>query len=60
MPAVERAGYKILLRVHDELVTESEKDLTPAKLSDIMTKANRWTGGIPLAAKGDQLKRYRK
>lgn len=60
MPAVERQGYEILIRVHDELVTESEKHLTADKLSEIMTHAVSWTEGLPLAAKGDRLDRYRK
>ena len=60
IPSVEAAGYQVLIRVHDELVCESEKDLTAEELSAIMTAPRDWTDGLPLAAAGETLLRYRK
>ena len=60
IPSVEAEGYQVLIRVHDELVCESEKDLTVERLSEIMTAPRDWTVGLPLAAAGETLLRYRK
>jgi DNA polymerase len=62
MPAAEKAGYQIVLSVHDELVCE-----TPANdqynvktLNSILTTNPNWAVGLPLAAKGFECERYRK
>lgn len=58
----EKAGYPIVLRVHDELVAEVPIDgtLTAAGLASCMTILPRWAFGLPLAAAGFEALRYRK
>jgi len=63
MVTAEEEGFVNLISVHDELVTESplvKKDLTSARLSEIMAADLGWTKGLPLAAAGFESFRYRK
>lgn len=60
MPRAEAAGFPIVLHVHDELVTETEKHKTVEELSQIMAAGEPWTTGLPLAAAGFESLRYRK
>ena len=64
---VEAAGYKVILHVHDELVTEVPIDsglgvegLGVEGLCQIMTAAQPWSTGLPLAAAGFEAMRYGK
>jgi DNA polymerase len=62
MPTIERAGFRIVLTVHDEIVTEAPLD--PAHdhlaLSHLLATPPAWAQGMPLAASGFQADRYRK
>lgn len=62
LPDVEEAGYKVVLRVHDELVCEvpDSDEFTSEALSEIMCRPYDWSEGLPLAADGFETKRYRK
>lgn len=62
MPGVEAAGYKIVLSVHDELITEvpDTDDYTTEELCALMCDLPIWAKGFPLAAEGDCMYRYRK
>ena len=62
LPEAERQGYLPVLRVHDELVTETpdEAGFTPDGLNAILTRDLPWTTGLPLAAAGFEATRYRK
>lgn len=62
MPDVESAGYNIVMRVHDELVCEAEDrdDFNSDHLCEIMTRPFDWSNGLPLAAEGSVMYRYRK
>lgn len=62
MPLVEDAGYEIVLRVHDEFVTEVDDDdrHTLDELNKIMITEHPWAEGLPLAAAGFEAYRYRK
>lgn len=62
MPAIERAGYEIVLSVHDELLTETpdEPSYTAETLGSLMATAPSWAAGLPLAAAGFETYRYRK
>lgn len=60
MPRAEEAGFLIVLHVHDELVTETEKHKNVAELSQIMAAGEPWTKGLPLAAAGFESLRYKK
>lgn len=60
MPKVEAAGFKIVMHVHDELVTEADMGRTAGELSSILAAGEPWTAGLPLAAAGFECLRYRK
>jgi DNA polymerase len=62
MPAIEAAGYDIVLSVHDELLTEAPDtpDYTHEHLSALMATNPPWAPGLPLAAAGFEASRYRK
>lgn len=58
----ERAGWPVVLRVHDELGCEvpDSPEYTADKLSAMMAEGETWTIGLPLAAAGHEMKRYAK
>lgn len=60
--AAEAAGYKTVLRVHDELVCEvpDSPEFNAEHLSQLMSQLPRWALGLPLAAAGFECLRYRK
>lgn len=62
MPAVEDAGFEIVLHVHDSNITEAPdtKEFSGERLADLMSVVPAWANGLPLAAKGFQTYRYRK
>lgn len=62
MPAIEEAGYQIILSVHDELLTETpdEPAFSHEHLAEMMAVVPPWAEGIPLAAAGFETTRYRK
>lgn len=62
MPAIEEAGYAIVLDVHDEDVTETPDtpEFTAEKLAALMCSKLPWNEGLPLAAAGFEAYRYRK
>lgn len=57
-----KAGFDVVLRVHDELVAEVPKggDLTHERLADLMATNDSWNVGLPLAAAGFSSDVYRK
>lgn len=62
MPRVEAAGYRIVLSVHDELITEAPDtpEFNAAHLSALMAAPPAWAEDLPLAAEGFEAARYRK
>jgi DNA polymerase len=62
MPAIEDAGYELLLTVHDEDITETpdSPDYSAEGLSALMATNPPWALGLPLAAGGFEAYRYRK
>ncbi len=62
MPAIEAAGYQIVLSVHDELITETPDSpgFNAEQLASLMASNPPWAEGLPLAAEGFETKRYRK
>lgn len=60
--SAEKAGYKPVLTVHDELVTEcpDTDEFTHKGLSEILATPLDWCPGFPLAAEGFEAYRYRK
>lgn len=62
MRRAEKAGYPVVLRVHDELGCEVPNDpsYTVEALCGFMTAGEPWSLGLPLAAAGDEMYRYSK
>jgi DNA polymerase len=62
MPAIEAAGYQIVLTVHDEVVTEApdSPDFNADHLGTLLAATPPWADGMPLAAGGCEALRYRK
>jgi len=62
MPAIEAAGYRIVLSVHDELLTETpdSPEFNHQHLAELMAAPPPWAADIPLAAAGFETYRYRK
>lgn len=60
--AADRAGYEVLLSVHDEIITEApdEPAYTLDGLESAMVHQIDWAAGLPLAAEGFEGGRYRK
>lgn len=60
---VEAAGYKIILSVHDELITEVPRfpnDFNADGLAALMATPPNWAKDLPLAAAGFESSRYKK
>ena len=62
LASAEAAGYKIVLSVHDELITETPD--TPGYTTDglaaLMATPPKWAKDLPLAAAGFESYRYKK
>ena len=59
---VEEAGWPIVLHVHDECVCEvpDSPEYSAKELERLMCILPEWAGEFPLAAEGQELKRYAK
>lgn len=58
---LERAGYKVLITVHDEVVSEREIGKGSIKeFESIMSKAPAWANGFPIGAEAYRARRYKK
>ena len=57
---VERAGFRTVTHVHDEIVTETTGGLTVKRLSSLMCDLPKWAEGLPIQAAGYTTQRYRK
>jgi len=55
---LQRAGYKVVGHVHDEVLVEGRHPVD--EVATIMCETTEWSGGLPLAAEGQNQKRYRK
>lgn len=62
LKSVEDAGYKIVLSVHDELITETPdtSDYNADKLASFMATPPDWAKDLPLSAAGFEAYRYKK
>lgn len=62
MPLIEKAGYSIVLTVHDEVICEAPDtdDYTDAALSSLLSTNPEWAPDIPLNAGGFEAYHYRK
>jgi DNA polymerase len=59
MLRVESAGYKVVLTVHDEILTEATGG-DVKKFETLMAELPAWAAGCPVKAEGWQGKRYQK
>ncbi|KVE27229.1 DNA polymerase I [Burkholderia singularis] len=61
-PSVEAAGYELVLKVHDEVVTEApdRDDFNAEHLSSLIATVPAWADGLPLSAAGFSAYRYKK
>jgi len=58
---LDKAGYKIVMHVHDEVVIEAPKDCNDLdKICTIMGEPIPWAPGLPLRADGFECKYYQK
>lgn len=62
LASVEAAGYKIILSVHDELITETPDtpEYNAETLAGLMATPPEWAKDLPLAAAGFEAYRYKK
>jgi len=61
MPNIERAGYPIILTVHDELIAEVPEGFgSVEEVEQIMADVPEWTDGLPVKAEGFSAVRYEK
>jgi DNA polymerase bacteriophage-type len=62
MPAIEAAGYQIVLTVHDEVICEApdEPEYNAEHLSGLLATNPSWAPDMPLAAAGFETYRYKK
>lgn len=61
MLAAERAGYPIIMTVHDEAVAEVEDGFgSLAEFERLLCSRGEWAADIPVVAEGYEARRYRK
>lgn len=62
MPNIEDTGFRIVLTVHDEIITEAPDtpEYSHDYLSKILSTPPLWADGLPLAAAGFEAYRYKK
>lgn len=62
MPCIDEMGFKIVLTVHDEIITEAPDlpDYSHDYLSHMLSTPPDWAQGLPLAAAGFESYRYKK
>ena len=62
LPALEDAGYRPILTVHDEVLAEApdSPEFNHEAMEKIMATNPEWAKGLPLAAAGFDSKRYHK
>ena len=61
MIALEKAGFKVVMHVHDEVIAEYDEDETALqKMIDIMRISPKWAPNLPLNAAGFISKYYMK
>ena len=62
MPFIDDQGYRIILTVHDEIITETPDNdkFTHHELSELLAYNPPWAADMPLAAGGFESHRYKK
>ena len=57
---LEAAGYRTVMTVHDECVSEITPDRSLDEAQALFCRAPAWAAGLPLVSEGFHAKRYRK
>jgi DNA polymerase len=58
---VEKAGYSIVLTVHDEIISEDDEDFgSQEEFEQLMAIVPKWAGNCPVGLAGWEGTRYRK
>jgi DNA polymerase len=52
--------YDIVAHVHDEVIIEADRDISPETICGLMSKTPPWTLGLALCADGFECDFYRK
>jgi len=61
MSRLERAGYEVVMQVHDEVVAEVPEGFgSVEEMQQIMSEVPSWAEGFPIGAEGFEAYRYRK
>lgn len=61
LPRVERAGYPVVMHVHDNAVSERRIGEGSAdEFFALMSESPSWAGGLPIAVDGYRARRFRK
>ena len=61
MSRLERAGYEVVMQVHDEVVAEVPEGFgSVEEMQQIMSEVPSWAEGFPIGAEGFEATRYRK
>ncbi len=62
IPEAESLGYRIVLRVHDEIVAEvpERSSLSGEHLAQLIGRPHAWCSELPMAAAGETMARYQK
>ena len=61
MLRIEEKGYKVILTVHDEIISEVPKDFgSLEEFEKLMVQSPAWADGLPITASGWRGERYRK
>jgi len=58
---LEEQGYPVVMHIHDEVVTEVQKDFGSLyEVKNVMSKIPSWAQGLPISAEGWTGERFRK
>ena len=61
MVRVEKAGYTVVLTVHDEIIAETLEDFgSQEEFEKLMAECPDWAEGCPIAVEGGTITRYQK
>lgn len=57
---LDRQGVNVVFHVHDEFISEVDKDFDPGQIVKVMSKCPDWLPGCPLAAEASEHQHYTK
>jgi len=57
---LERAGFRVLFHVHDEVVVDAPMDARPEQVVAELTRLPSWASGLPVAAEAEESTHYKK